>query len=92
MRDNLPKSEPRKYECGVINLDSLNNLGTHWVAYRKINNNVIYFDSFGNINPPKEFIEYMKNCKIQFNYNQYQSYDTFNCGHLVLQFLYNKYL
>jgi len=91
MRDSLPKTHPRKYECGVINLDSSNNLGTHWVAYKKINsNNVIYFDSFGNLNPPKEFVEYMKNCKIHFNYNQYQQYNTYNCGHLVLKFLYNK--
>lgn len=92
MRDTLPKSPPKFRECGVINLDRNSGSGTHWVAYKKNGNNVIYFDSFGNLNPPKEFVNYMKGTKIYFNSDQYQSYQTFNCGHLSLSFLYNKRL
>lgn len=91
MRDTLPKS-PRQREYGVINLDRNIGDGTHWVAYKKHGNKVIYFDSFGNLTPPKEFIEYVKDAKIYFNYDQYQNYGSSNCGHLALTFLYNKHL
>ena len=91
MRDTLPKS-PKQTECGVINLDKDSGVGTHWVAYKKFGNKVEYFDSFGNLQPPKEFVKYVKKCKIYFNYDQYQNYGSSNCGHLVLAFLYNKHL
>ena len=91
MRDTLP-STPRKNECGVINLDSNNGSGTHWVAYKKRGNLVEYFDSFGNLNPPKEVVQYFKDCEIFYNHEQYQTFDTVNCGHLALSFLYNKSL
>lgn len=91
MRDTLPHN-PLKNECGVINLDRNTGFGTHWVAYKKNGNNVVYFDSFGNLKPPKEFVKYMKNCKVYFNYDQYQQFGTTNCGHLVLTFLYNQTL
>ena len=89
MRDTLPKS-PKQTESGVINLDRNIGFGTHWVAYKKIGNKVVYFDSFGNLKPPKEFVKYMKNVKISYNYDQYQNYGSTNCGHLALAFLYNK--
>lgn len=89
MRDNLPK-KVKKYERGIVNLDSVNGSGTHWTAYKKINEKVIYFDSFGNLLPPVELIDYFNSngpCKILYNYNIYQSFNTFNCGHLCLKFL-----
>jgi hypothetical protein len=89
MRDTLPKT-PKKKEYGVINLDDNTGNGTHWVAYKKNGKKVVYFDSFGNLKPPKEFVKYVKNSKIYFNYEQYQNFGTTNCGHLVLTFLYNK--
>lgn len=91
MRDTLPSS-PKKMECGVVNLDLLAGSGTHWVAYKKYGDIAEYFDSFGNLNPPKELVSYLKNCKILFNHDQYQNYNSFNCGHLVLEFLFNKSL
>lgn len=89
MRDTLP-NVPQQTECGVINLDRNTGLGTHWVAYKKNGSKVVYFDSFGNLKPPKEFIKYMKKFKIYFNYDQYQQFGTSNCGHLALAFLYNE--
>lgn len=88
MRNELP-SRCNKIECGVINLDDTNGDGTHWCAYHKIDNICFYFDSFGNLKPPLEFIKYMgSESKIFYNYKQYQYYNTYNCGHLCLQFLY----
>lgn len=86
MRDKLPK-KPKRIECAIINLDSYKNEGTHWVAYVKLNDYCEYFDSFGDLKPPLELCEYMKNIKIVYNYINYQSYDTVNCGHLCIKFL-----
>ena len=43
-RYNLPKLKNGAY---VINLDNLENTGTHWIVIFMKNNEVIYFDSFG---------------------------------------------
>lgn len=89
MRDELPP-HPFKNESGVINLDSSQNHGTHWVAYVKLDNFVEYFDSYGNLKPPKEFLKYMgSNLDINYNYINYQGNHPFNCGHLCINFLKN---
>lgn len=86
MRDTLP-SKPWNRESGIINLDSQDGLGTHWVAYKKSGNLVKYFDSFGNLSPPQEVIKYFKNCEIKYNHDRYQHFNTYNCGHLCIDFL-----
>lgn len=88
MRDALPQ-KPRKRECGIINLDSSAGDGTHWVAYYKTDKENHYFDSFGNLQPPKELIKYLGN-KISYNYTQIQKFNSFNCGHLCIKFLLRK--
>lgn len=91
MRDRLPRT-PLKRECGIINLDSHDGIGSHWTAYCKDDANTFYFDSFGNLRPPKEFIDYLgSDSKIYYNYNSYQKYGTTNCGQLCIEFLYNFY-
>lgn len=88
MRNKLPK-RCRKYECGVVNLDDAEGPGTHWVSYHKKDNECYYFDSFGDLQPFKEFIAYVgKNCMIHFNYKQQQTFNTVVCGQLCLQFLF----
>lgn len=90
MLDNLPKTKPWKKECGIVNLDNSSGPGTHWVAYyKKDANSIYYFDSFGNLQPPKEVINYLGS-KIKYNYESFQNYDTFICGHLCLKFLYDQ--
>lgn len=89
MLDGLP-NKINKYERGIINLDCINGTGTHWTAYKKMGSKVIYFDSFGNLHPPIEVLQYFNSngpCKILYNYNNYQKYNTYNCGHLCLEFL-----
>lgn len=94
MRNELPTNGPQKYEAAILNLDSKNGPGTHWVAYRKNNNKVIYFDSFGNLQPPHELVKYFdvgsNNVIILYNHERYQNFNTYNCGHLCIQFLLNK--
>lgn len=89
MRDTLPK-KPWSNECGIINLDTFSGEGTHWVCYYKKNDTVEYFDSFGNLKPPKEFVNYLKNCKIKYNRDRLQDYDSDICGKLCLEFLASK--
>lgn len=88
MRDNLPR-RPYKNECGIVNLDDSSGAGTHWVAYYKRGGDIKYFDSFGNLPPPIEILNYL-GTNIRYNYNVYQKFDTFICGHLCLKFLLNQ--
>lgn len=91
MRDELAQRQaPRKYESAIVNLDSSNGAGTHWVAYRKRGDKIYYFDSFGDLKPPLELVNYFKNYNIYFNYDNYQKFNTYNCGHLCIEFLLNK--
>lgn len=93
MRDSLPV-KPFRNESAVINLDSINGPGTHWVAYCKKLNNVYYYDSFGDLPPPLELVKYFgSESKIYYNYLKYQDFDTYICGQLCITFLYhfNKY-
>ena len=94
MRDKLPKTIQRN-ESGIINLDSYNGPGTHWTAYVKNNENIIYFDSYGNLPPPTEIINYFlsdnKKNKISYNYTKFQKFNKTNCGQLCLKFLYNNF-
>ena len=51
-RDILPKTI--KNGAYVIDLDEYADVGTHWIALYAKNSEVIYFDSFGVENVPKE--------------------------------------
>lgn len=87
MRNAMPK-RPLKTESGVINLDDRDGPGTHWVAYKKRGYEIIYFDSFGDLRPPTDLIDYFGNTgSVKYNYEKYQDYNTVNCGHLCLKFL-----
>ncbi|KAL4101236.1 hypothetical protein QTP88_021256 [Uroleucon formosanum] len=57
MRDELP-IKPRLNECGILNLNNSTQDGSHWVAWKKIKNKKIYFDSFG-MPPPPELVKYL---------------------------------
>lgn len=87
MRNQLPKGGPWLRECAIVNLDEDMGSGTHWVAYKKTNNRVHYFDSFGDLQPPAELLQYFGVSSVNYNYKRYQTYDTFECGHLCLKFL-----
>lgn len=88
MRNTLPK-KVKRIECGILNLDI--NEGTHWTCFLKKNAQAVYFDSFGNLRPPKELVLYLNSsgpCKILYNHDRFQKYNAVNCGHLVLNFLF----
>lgn len=88
MRDTLPK-RPRARESAVINLDNSNGPGTHYVAYVKRGDLVWYYDSFGDLPPPRELVNYFGNSAIiVYNKTREQNFNTHTCGRLCLKFLY----
>ena len=90
MRNALPISGPHNRESVIVNLDDKDGPGSHWVAYRKRGDDVVYFDNFGDLQPPIDLMLYLRVNEVKYNHKRYQYYNTFNCGHLCLKFLCNK--
>ena len=90
MRNELPKL-PHKIECGIVNLNTSEETGSHWVCYYKNEKKRIYFDSYGQITPI-EIQKYLKTKReqqqglsvIQRNTDIVQRINTKICGHLCL--------
>ena len=91
MRDQLP-TKVNKKECGIVNLNTSQEPGSHWVCYYKNNaKDRIYFDSFGQITPV-EVQKYLKTKNefakgesvIKRNTDIVQDVNTHICGHLCL--------
>ena len=93
MRDTLPKRSLDR-ECGVVNLNTSHQPGSHWVCYHKDPQCRIYFDSFGQITP-MEIQKYLKTTQefeedksvIQRNTDIVQAINSTNCGQLCLMVL-----
>ena len=74
---------PRKHSPCIINLDSLENAGTHWVCCVPGGRALWYFDSFG-MGFPQEF----KSSKpVIWNSSQFQNIKSVLCGYYCLYFL-----
>ena len=89
MRDLIPK-RVNKFECGIVNLDSFDGKGTHWVCYYKIDKIKYYFDSYGRIEdkPPLELMKYLGEDNLYYNDSQIQyNNDPPICGHLCVYVL-----
>ena len=90
MRDTLPV-RPYVKECGIVNFNTSEEPGSHWVCYYKNGCERIYFDSFGQITPI-EIQKYLKSkheflkdkAVIQRNTDIVQHTNTHVCGHLCL--------
>ncbi len=83
--NNLPQ-KPRRNEMAILNLDSCDGPGSHWTAWAKAGDYIEYFDSFGNLQPNKEVIDYLGE-NILYNFDKIQEYNSFICGQLSLKFL-----
>lgn len=91
MRNALPTTKPKRNEAAIVNLDDRDNAGTHWVAYIKRGRTVYYFDSFGDLPPPRELVSYFgKNVRIKYNHERVQDFNSYTCGHWCLKFLINN--
>ena len=93
MRDTLPQY-PLNVECGIVNFNTSNQPGSHWVCYYRKKNERIYFDSYGQITPVevqrylKTGIEFNRGkVVIQRNREIVQAPNTVVCGHICLYVL-----
>jgi len=89
LRDTLPR-RARENESAILNLDDTRGPGTHWVAYKKRGAHATYFDSYGNLRPPKELVRYLCSSgvkRIRYNQKRHQRRSPWNCGHHSLRFL-----
>ena len=87
-RDQLA-DKIRKKECGIINLDSIEGEGTHWVCYRNLEKNFTeYFDPFGLI-MPHEIRHYLLTSgkRVIFSQDEIQNRNTGLCGYWCLYYL-----
>ena len=88
MSDTLPLY-PFNVESGIVNFNTSNHAGSHWVCYYRNKTDRIYFDSYGKITPV-EIQRYLKTGTdrgmevIQRNTDIVQAANTSVCGHLCL--------
>ena len=71
----------------VINLDEYLDIGIHWIVLYSLNNNVIYFDSFGVEHIPKEIRKLIGNKNIQTTIFRIQAYDSVMYGCFCIGFI-----
>ena len=84
MRDQL-NFTPLRNECGILNLNTNSEPGSHWVCWFKHGNEKYYFDSFG-VTAPREIVEYLKP-PIIYSTCQIQGFKDTNCGQWCLYVL-----
>lgn len=85
MRDELKNKVPVHQECGILNLNTSKEPGSHWVCWYKDGNKKYYFDSYGLV-PPLELVNYLKQPIIR-NTSQVQTFSQTNCGQFCLYVL-----
>ena len=82
---------PSNVESGIVNFNTSNQAGSHWVCYYRNKTDIIYFDSYGQITPV-EIQRYLKTGSefdrgkevIQSNTDIVQAANTSVRGHLCL--------
>ena len=87
MRNALPVDRPKYYESAIINLDDASGPGTHLVSYRRRGNNIVSFDSFGDLQPPLDLMLYLDVDEVKYNHERYQDFNIYFYGHFCLKFL-----
>jgi len=65
MRTTLPTRGVYRNKNNIVNLNNADGPGTHWVAYSKRTDRSVYFDSFGNLQLPKELLWYLDVTQIE---------------------------
>ena len=68
-----------KDEACVTNLDECVDVGTHWIAFYAINNDVIYFNSFRVEHIPKNILKIIRNTNIKTNIFRIQADNYIMC-------------
>lgn len=87
MKDELPEKLLDR-ECGIVNLQNSDQLGSHWCCYYKSGDLKFYFDSYGDAKPPIQLVKFLGKDNLWYNKDRVQNYnDPPICGHLCLTVL-----
>jgi len=78
----------KKNNSMVINLDSHDQPGSHWVGLFSNDNDVYYYDSYG-LYPPPEVVKICKKSRLNCIYssNEIQHENSILCGYYVCHFI-----
>ena len=71
----------------IINLSDSNKKGTHWVAFKRNNNKIFYFDSFGVPFLPDVIKNQYNNLEIICNIYRIQHVTSNECGRFCILFI-----
>ena len=63
-----------------INLDEYADVWSDWIALFALNNNLVYFDSFGVEHISKEIKQFIRNKNIKTNISRMQENNSIMCG------------
>ena len=70
-----------------INLDEYSDIGTHWIAFYALSNNVTYFHSFRAEHIPKEIKSFISNESTTTDIFRIEAYDSVMCGYFCIGFI-----
>ena len=70
-----------------MNIDEYEHVGTHWIALYALNNDIIYFDSFGVEHVPKEIKRLIGKKNIKTNIFRIQANNSMMCGYFCIRFI-----
>ena len=71
----------------IVNLADSNDIGTHWIAMKFINNKLFYFDSYGIPFVADVIKKQYPNSKIITNIYRIQSNSSNECGKFCIMFI-----
>ena len=71
----------------IVNLAKSNDVGTHWIAMKFINNKLFYFDSYGIPYIPDIIRKKCSNSKIITKIYRIQSNDSNECGKFCIMLI-----
>ena len=74
-------------ESTIVNLDDSLGKGTHWISYKKINDKIFYFDSYGVAYIPDIIKNQYSNHKFICNIYRIESMDSNQCGRYCILFV-----
>ena len=84
-KDNVPIL--KNNQSTIINLQDLNQVGSHWTCYRKRNDKIFYFDSYGVAYIPDIIKNQYPKHKFICNIYRIQSLDSNQCGRFCILFV-----
>ena len=87
-KDLLDNTALKNGDCYVLNLDSADGVGSHWVCLMKNKGTTLYYDPFGVV-PPESVLAKIKNTKGKCYYSTEvnQDLDSVLCGYYCLSIL-----